>query len=116
MFPLELICNLHHLLSNLPWSLYVAQVVITTVILEEVAHLEAVVVFMVADRLLVIRGPSNVSIVGEITTCLRSAGRSLVALNGHNWLMLPAPGDTAYIQAPSAPHSGSSSSPTVVLS
>ena len=55
---------------------------------EDVAHLEVIVVLMVVDRLLVIRGSCNVSIAKEITTSLRSAKRSLVALNRHNWLML----------------------------
>ena len=55
MFLLEL-CHLHHLLSSLLWSLDVAKVVIVTVILEDVVHLEVVVVFIVVDRLLVIRG------------------------------------------------------------
>ena len=34
------------------------------------------------------KGPGNKSIEGGIITSLRSAGRSLVALNGHSWLML----------------------------
>jgi len=54
---------------------------------EDVAHLEVIVVLMVVDRLLVIRGSCNVSIAKEIAS-LRSAERSLVALNRHNWLML----------------------------
>jgi len=75
------------------------------------------VVPMMVDKMSLIRGSGNVSIVGEITTSMRSVGRSLVALNGHNWLMLTLlPLCTAHIHALSATHSGSSGSPTVVLS
>ena len=44
-------------------------IVVATVILEEdVTHLEVVVDFMVADRVALIRGPDNVSIVIGIIT------------------------------------------------
>ena len=39
-------------------------------------------------RGILIRGLGNVSIAGGMTTSLRSAGESLVALNEQNWLML----------------------------
>ena len=82
--------HLHRLLSNPPWSQDVAEavVVVATVILEDVVHLEEVVVPMVVNKLLLIRSPSNVNITGGITKSLRSAGRNLVALNGHSWLIL----------------------------
>jgi len=88
---MELMCYLLHLLSSLSWSLDVAEVVvvIVDVILEEnMAHLKEGVVPIVVDRLLVTRGPGNVSIARGIITSLRSIKKILVALNGHNWLML----------------------------
>ena len=63
-------------------------IVVVMFLKEDVAHLEEVVVPMVVDRSLIIRGPGSVSIAREITTSLRSEGRSLVTLNGHSWLML----------------------------
>ena len=51
-----------------------------------VTHLEEVVVLMVVK--LLIRDRGNVSIAGGITNSLISVGRSFVALNGHNLLML----------------------------
>jgi len=43
---------------------------------------------MVAGKVALIRGPDNESIARGISISLRSAGRSLVALNGHNRLIL----------------------------
>jgi len=34
------------------------------------------------------KGPDNMSIAGGIIISLRSAGRSLIARNGHSWLIL----------------------------
>ena len=71
MFLLELMCHLYCLLSSLTWSLNATEVaaaavvVVATVILEDVTHLEEVVIPMVVDRLLVIRGSSNVSTAKE---------------------------------------------------
>jgi len=81
-------CHLHHLLSSLPWSSDVAEVVVAAVFLEDATHLEVAVDLIVADRVALIRALDNVSIVTGIMTSLRSAERNLVALNGHNWLML----------------------------
>ena len=68
-----------------------AEVVIAVAVaissLEGATHLEVVVIPMVADIMVLIRGPGNVNI-GGIITSLRSVMRSLIALNGHNWLML----------------------------
>ena len=55
---------------------------VMAVILEGVAHLDKIVVPMMVDKLLVITNSDNVNNAGGITTSLRSAGRSLVALNG----------------------------------
>jgi len=79
---------MHRLLSSLSWSPDVAEVMVATMNLEGVAHLEEVVVPMVVDRLLVIRDSGNVSTAKGITTSLKSAGRNLVAPNGYNWLIL----------------------------
>jgi len=77
VFLLELMCYLHHLLRSLPWCPDVTEVVVmvAAVILEDVAQLEEGVVLIVVDRLLVIKGTCNVSIMGVITTSLRSVGR-----------------------------------------
>jgi len=49
---------------------------------EDVDHLEIDVVLMVADMVLLIKAPGNVSIARGTTTSKRSDGRSLIALNG----------------------------------
>ena len=69
------------------------------------------------NRMLLIKDSGNINIAGGITTSLRSARRSLVALNGHSWMMLTLlPLMILLIHAPSATHAGSSDSPIVVLS
>ena len=71
MYLLELMCPLPYLLSSLSWSLDVAEIVVmdAAMILEEnVAHLEVGMVSLEVDRVCLIRGPSNVSIAGGITT------------------------------------------------
>ena len=68
--------------------------------------LEVVVVLMVVDRMLLIKGPGDISIAGGITTSLRSAEISSVALWAHLAdADIPVSGDIAHIQAPSANHS-----------
>ena len=51
-------------------------VVFASVILEDVAHLKVVVAPLVANKVALIRSPHNLSIVGGITTSLRSAERN----------------------------------------
>jgi len=108
---LEQMSPLHHLLSSLPWSLAVVEVVITTVILEDMTHLEEDMDPMVAGRVALTRGPDNVSIAKRIIISLRSAERSLIALNGHSRLIL-----TLVLLMLLHPLFGSSGSSTVVLS
>ena len=121
MFLLELMCHLYCLLSSLTWSLNATEVaaaavvVVATVILEDVSFGGGRGSYVV-DRLLVIKSPDNVSIARGITS-LKSAERSLVVLNGHSWLMLillPQVILSMFILL--QPHSGSSGSPTVVIS
>ena len=84
-FLLELICHIYHLLSSISWSTDVTWVLVMVAIMilvEDVAHLEVIVVPILVDRLLAIRSLGNVSIAGETIISLRSAGRNLVALNG----------------------------------
>ena len=64
----------HHLLSHLSWSLDVAEfmVVIASVTWEDMAYLELVMVPVVVNRVILIRGSCNVSVAGGITTSLKS--------------------------------------------
>jgi len=63
---------MHHLLSSLPWSLDMTEVIVAAVILEkDVAYLKMVMVPIVVDRQLVIRDLGNVSITGEIIISLK---------------------------------------------
>ena len=60
-------------------------VIVADAILEEdVAHLELDAIFLVADRVLLIRGLGTVSTADGIITFLRSVGRSLIDLSGHS--------------------------------
>ena len=58
--------------------------VTTTILEEDVALLDLDAVLLVADIVLLIRGLGTVSTVDRVITFLRSAGRSLVDLSGHN--------------------------------
>ena len=115
MFLLVLMCHLHHLMSSLPCTLDVPEVVVAAAILEDVAHLELDAALLIADKVPQTKGPGIVSTVDGVTTSLRSVGRSLVDLSGHNWLSLILLSlDTP--QVPSYAHPASYGSSTVILS
>jgi len=84
MFPLR------YSLSSLPWFLDVAEVVIVAAILkdEDVDLLEVDVARMEECRVPMRKDPSNAGMVNAVITSLRSAGRNLVDLSGHNYLNL----------------------------
>ena len=86
VYPLELMCHLHHLLNNLPWSPDVAEVVSRpwfwrTWLIWRWSWL------LWCDRVVLIRPPDNVSIMGGIIS-LKNIRRNLITMNGHSWLML----------------------------
>ena len=51
---------------------------------EDVTYLGLDAVLLVEDRVLLTRGLGTVSIMDGVITSLRSAGRSLVDMSGHN--------------------------------
>jgi len=92
MCQLELMHPPHHQLRSLSWHLNVAEVMVivafVAVILEDdVTYLEGCGSYG-ASIVALIWGLGNISIAGGIIISLISAGRSLIALNGHNWLIL----------------------------
>ena len=80
----------HHLLSSLSWFLGVAKVVVVASILEDenAALMEVDVILMEADRAPLRKDLDNVSIVDAVIAFLKSAGRNLVDLSRHNYLIL----------------------------
>jgi len=71
VFLLELVYPLHHLLISLPCTLNMVEVVVVAAALEEdVAHLAHDTIFLMADRVLLIRSLRTVSSVNGVITFL----------------------------------------------